>query len=74
MGSQQSQLLNRQEQQPGRSRQHCHFHHLLGKRASIRHLERSFNEQNLSFVLAIISLPTYAYTGCCSIITLNYGE
>ncbi|VDM12907.1 unnamed protein product [Wuchereria bancrofti] len=42
MGSQQSQLLkNRQQQQPGRRRQHCHFHHLLKKRASIRYLQRS---------------------------------
>uniref|UniRef100_A0A0R3RL94 Uncharacterized protein n=1 Tax=Elaeophora elaphi TaxID=1147741 RepID=A0A0R3RL94_9BILA len=41
MGCQQSQLLNRQQQQPGRRRQHRHFHHLLRKGASIRHLEHS---------------------------------
>ncbi|VIO86735.1 Uncharacterized protein BM_BM3678 [Brugia malayi] len=40
MGSQQSRLLkNRQQQQPGLRRQHRHIHHLLKKRASIRHLQ-----------------------------------
>ncbi|VDK64895.1 unnamed protein product [Onchocerca ochengi] len=55
MGSRQSQLLNRQQQQLGRRRQHLHFHHLLTKSASI-YLQLSSTPFPMNKPIAIFKL------------------